>query len=63
MKVKDMATITDQVAFKSRVDLDRCANIIAALEKGKLREGNRDVLEELLMTLLTEELDLNIYKD
>lgn len=63
MRAREMATITDQIAFKSRIDLDRCANIIAALEKAKLQESNRDILESLLMELLTEDLNLNIYKD
>jgi hypothetical protein len=59
MRKRTIIAISDQIAFKSRIDIDRCHIIVNALEKAKLQEENRELLEELLIDLLTQDLDLS----
>lgn len=50
--------LTDEMAFVARLNIDRSNVIINAIKDCRLNVENKEILEELLVRLITDDLEL-----
>jgi hypothetical protein len=57
LKKRSSVEVDDNMAFMSRIGLDRVHAALSALKDGKLSPENNEILEDLVMRILVEDLD------